>query len=130
MLTACDFAAQSTWLADRDDSQSNPDLRKITRNLSLTFATFGDTGQVSRPSQGGDGERAGLRSAKWTSTLRPSTVQLYVADSARRCDPDEVAADGFHESRASSWAIVTPFARNTRCHSSPEKLGSCAVWAY
>jgi len=30
------------------DSQGNPDLRKITRNLSLTFAAFGDTG-LSRP---------------------------------------------------------------------------------
>ena len=27
------------------DSQGNPDLRKISRNLSLTFAAFGDTGQ-------------------------------------------------------------------------------------
>ena len=39
---------------------------------------------MSRPIQGGDGERCGLRSAKWTSTFGPSTVQLYVADSARR----------------------------------------------
>ena len=28
------------------DSQGNSDFRKITRNLSLTFATFGDTGQL------------------------------------------------------------------------------------
>ena len=28
------------------DSQGNSDFRKITRNLSLTFATFGDTGQA------------------------------------------------------------------------------------
>jgi hypothetical protein len=35
------------------DSQGNPDLRKITRNLSLTFAAFGDTGQkVSCPAEG------------------------------------------------------------------------------
>jgi hypothetical protein len=27
------------------DSQGNSDFRKITRNLSLTFAAFGDTGQ-------------------------------------------------------------------------------------
>ena len=31
------------------DSQGNPDFRKITRNLSLTFATFGDTGQTGPP---------------------------------------------------------------------------------
>ena len=63
---------------------------------------------MSRPIQGGDGERCGLRSAKWTSTRGPSTVQLYVADSARRCDPDEVAAGGFHEIRrivSDSYAI-------------------------
>jgi hypothetical protein len=30
------------------DSQGHPDLRKITRNLSLTFAAFGDTGHRSR----------------------------------------------------------------------------------
>jgi hypothetical protein len=30
------------------DSQSNSDLRKITRNVSLTLATFGDTGQRRR----------------------------------------------------------------------------------
>jgi len=36
------------------DSQGNSDLRKITRNLSLTFATFGDTGQrLSCPTQDG-----------------------------------------------------------------------------
>ena len=72
---------------------------------------------MSRPIQGGDGERCGLRSAKWTSTLGPSAVQLYVqlyvADSAQRCDPDEVAAGGLHEIRAASWAIVTPFAKNS-----------------
>jgi hypothetical protein len=27
------------------DSQGNSDFREITRNLSLTFAAFGDTGQ-------------------------------------------------------------------------------------
>jgi hypothetical protein len=37
-----------------------------------------------------------------------------VADSARRSDPDEVAAGGFHEIRAASWAIVTLFAKNTQ----------------
>jgi hypothetical protein len=48
------------------DSQGNSDFRKITRNLSLTFATFGDTGQggLSRPIQGGGVECAGLYSAK------------------------------------------------------------------
>jgi len=57
---------------------------------------------LSRPIQGGDGERCGLRSAKWTSTLGPSAVLLYVADSVRRCDPDEVAAGDFHEIRTTS----------------------------
>ncbi len=41
-------------------------------------------GSVSRPIHGGDGERAGLRSANWIWTPGPSTVQLYLADSARR----------------------------------------------
>ena len=35
---------RSEGVPDPSDSQSNPDLRKITRNLSLTFAAFGDTG--------------------------------------------------------------------------------------
>jgi len=65
------------------DSQGNPDFRKITRNLSLTFAAFGDTGQgVSHPIQDDDGERAGLRSANWTTHSGPSIVQLYVANSS------------------------------------------------
>jgi hypothetical protein len=36
-----------------NDSQGYSDLRKITRNLSLTFAALGDTGQpLSRPVEG------------------------------------------------------------------------------
>ena len=41
-----DRPSQSTGSrSSGSDSQGNPDLRKITRNLSLTFAAFGDTGQ-------------------------------------------------------------------------------------
>lgn len=39
---------------------------------------------LSRLIHGGDGERAALRSANWIWTPVPSTVQLYLADSARR----------------------------------------------
>jgi hypothetical protein len=42
--------------------QGNPDLRKITRNLSLTFAAFRDTGQqLSRPIHDDDGR------VRWTA---------------------------------------------------------------
>jgi hypothetical protein len=69
---------------------------------------------MSRPIQGGDGERCGLRSAKWTSTLGPSAVQLYVADSVRRCDPDEVSAGGFHVIGAVSRPGALPAAGGVR----------------
>jgi len=37
-----------------------------------------------------------------------------VADSARRCDPDEVAAGGFHEIHSTARAIGTLFAKDTQ----------------
>ena len=40
--------------------------------------------RASRPIHDGDGERAALRSANWIWTPVPSTVQLYLANSARR----------------------------------------------
>lgn len=86
-------------------------------NGGETLVNSVDCQSASHPIQGGDSERCGVWSARWTSTLGPSTVQFYVADSARRCDPDEVAAGGLHEIRAASWAIITPFAKNTRRHS-------------
>jgi len=42
------------------DSQSNPDFRKINRNLSLTFAVFDDTGH-RRPTLGGSTSMAETR---------------------------------------------------------------------
>jgi hypothetical protein len=78
-----------------DNSRLNPEL-----------AAFGRNGQkLSRPIQGGDRGRAGLRFAKGTWRLGPSTVQLYVADSSWWSAGDRRVQLEFHGCLG-RWAVA------------------------
>jgi hypothetical protein len=72
------------------DSQGNPDFRKITRNLSLTFAAFGDTGHCQLSGMSVENRPASLRTNSRSLNLDGKNPQM--AQTGRQSS-DSLAAD-------------------------------------
>ena len=82
------------------DSESNPDFRKITRSLSLTFAVFGDTGTEDRPRWlNFDGRNPQMAQRRWQWLRSVGTGQIprtyYVSEIRSQSDRQEMAAEAF-----------------------------------